>query len=332
MSGLTFTLDGREVTATEGQTILQAALAHGVAIPRLCYDPRLSPTGACRLCLVEIEGEAGMHTSCTRLAMPGMSVRTDTEVIRASRKMTLEFLLSEHRVACTTCDADGDCLLQDYAYEYGAAQERFLSLARPETEGAYTCGHQGIIYDPSKCVRCQRCVRICDEVEMAEALTLKGRAMDVQVSTAFDLPLNQSTCEICGLCVSTCPTGALWEREAKGRGRAKDLNKVRTTCPYCGVGCQIDLRVNRKTNRIVRVTAEPGCVPNDGNICVKGRFGFHFVHSPERLTKPLVRENSTFREASWEEAISFAGRRLAEIRDQHGPEGVAFLSSCRCTN
>ncbi len=134
------------------------------------------------------------------------------------------------------------------------------------------------------------------------------------------------------MCVSTCPTGALWEREASGRGRVKDLTKVRTTCPYCGVGCQFDLCVNPKTNRIVRVTAEPGCVPNDGNTCVKGRFGFQFVHSPERLTRPLVRENGAFREASWEEALALAGRRLAEIRDQHGPDGLAFLSSCRCTN
>jgi formate dehydrogenase (NADP+) alpha subunit len=332
MSQFTFTLDGREAAAHEGQTILQAALAQGAAIPHLCYDPRLSPAGACRLCLVEIEGEAGMHTSCTRLVAPGMSVRTNTAAIRASRKMTIEFLLSEHRVACTTCDADGECLLQDYAYEYGAAEKRFPSVAPAEVEGAYTVGHKGIVHDPSKCVRCQRCVRICAEVEMAEALTFTGRALDVRVSTAFDLPLNQSTCEICGLCVSTCPTGALWEREASGRGRAKDLNKVRTTCPYCGVGCQLDLGVDVRANRLVRVTTEPGCVPNDGNTCVKGRFGFQFVHSPERLTTPLIRENGSLREASWEEALSLAGRKLAEIRDQYGPEGLAFLSSCRCTN
>jgi formate dehydrogenase alpha subunit len=332
MTEFTFNLDGRDVAAGEGQTILQAALAHGVAIPHLCYDPRISPTGACRLCLVEIEGEAGMQTSCTRPAMPGMVVRTNTEALRASRKTTIELLLSEHRVACTTCDADGDCLLQDYAYEYGAAEDRFPSVATAQREGAYTLGHKGIVYDPSKCVRCQRCVKICAEVEMAEALTLKGRAMDVQVTTAFDLPLNESTCEICGLCVSTCPTGALWEREARGLGRAKDLKKIRTTCTYCGVGCQIDMNVNAKTNRIVRVTSESGCVVNDGNTCVKGRFGFRFVHSPERLTRPLIRDDGSFREASWEEALAYAGKRLAEVRDKYGPDGIAFLSSCRCTN
>ena len=333
MSDITLTIDGRQVTVPAGQTILDAALANGIDIPHLCYDPRLTPTGACRLCLVEIEGQAGLHTSCTRLAEPGMTVRTESEAVVRSRRSTLEMLLSEHNVSCTTCDADGDCLLQDYAYRYQAAEKRFARLPSAQAEpDTYTAGHKGIVYDPSKCVRCQRCVKICAEVEMAEALTLKGRALDVQVSTAFDLPLNDSTCEICGLCVSACPTGALWERAAVGQGRAKDLVKVRTTCTYCGVGCQLDLNVNPRTNRIVRVTSEAGCAVNDGNTCVKGRFGFQFVASPERLTTPLIREDGAFREATWEEALAYAGKRLAEVRDEHGPDGIAFLSSCRCTN
>jgi formate dehydrogenase alpha subunit len=333
MPEIILTIDGKQVEAQPGQTILQVALAHGIPIPHLCHDPRLTPTGACRLCLVEIEGQAGLHTACTRLAEPGMIVLTESEKVVRSRRSTLELLLSEHNVSCTTCDADGDCLLQDYAYRYQVQEDHFPKLPTSEQrQETYTVGHKGIVYDPSKCVRCQRCVKICAEVEMAEALTLKGRALDVQVSTAFDLPLNDSTCEICGLCVSACPTGALWERAAKGQGRAKDLVKVRTTCTYCGVGCQFDLNVNPATNRIVRVTSEPGCVVNDGNTCVKGRFGFQFVSSPERLTKPLIRENGSFREASWEEALAYAGKRLAEIRDKHGPDGIAFLSSCRCSN
>jgi formate dehydrogenase alpha subunit len=333
MSAFTINIDGRDVPAETGRTILEVASAAGIDIPALCHDPRLTPTGACRLCVVEIEGQAGLHTSCTRLAEPGMIVRTESEPVVRSRRSTLEMLLSEHNVSCTTCDADGDCLLQDYAYRYQAREDRFPSLpTAAQRDETYTVGHKGIVYDPSKCVRCQRCVKICAEVEMAEALTMKGRALGVQVSTAFDLPLNDSTCEICGLCVSACPTGALWERAAKGQGRAKDLVKVRTTCTYCGVGCQFDLNVNPATNRIVRVTSEPGCVVNDGNTCVKGRFGFQFVSSPERLTKPLIRENGAFREASWDEALAYAGNRLAEIRDAHGPDGIAFLSSCRCTN
>jgi len=144
--------------------------------------------------------------------------------------------------------------------------------------------------------------------------------------------LNESTCELCGLCISTCPTGALHERAAAGMGRAKDLAKVRTTCTYCGVGCQMDLNVDRAANRVVRVTSPVGCVPNDGNLCVKGRFGFQFIASPERLTHPLVRENGSLRRATWDEALAKAAAGLAAARDKHGPDGIAFLSSSRCTN
>ncbi|MGM0668651.1 MAG: formate dehydrogenase subunit alpha [Gemmatimonadota bacterium] len=332
MSTINLTINGREVVAREGQTILDVALENDIHVPRLCHDPRVSPSGSCRLCVVEIEGEKGLHTSCTRMAAEGMQVATESQAVRQSRKMTLEFLLSEHDARCTSCDADGDCALQDYSYEYGADLGHFGSLVPKDRELVYTGGHRGIVYDPSKCVRCQLCVRICSEVAMVDALTMKGRALDVRVSTAFDLPLNETTCELCGLCISACPTNALWETKAQGKGRAKDLKKVRTTCTYCGVGCQLDLNVNPRINRIVRVTSEPGSVVNDGNLCVKGRFGAQFVSSPHRLTHPLIRENGEFREASWDEALSYAGRRLAEIRDEHGPEGIAFLSSCRCTN
>ena len=332
MVPITLTINNQKVSAHPEATLLEVALANGIDIPHLCHDPRLSPTAACRLCVVEIEGQAGLHTSCARLAEPGMVVWTESDAVVRSRRSTLELLLSEHNVSCTTCDADGGCLLQDYAYRYQVRESRFPSLVSDIGREGYTIGNKGIVYDPSKCIRCQRCVRICAEVEMAEALTMKGRALDIEVSTAFDLPLNDSSCELCGLCVGTCPTGALWERHARGLGRAKDLRVVRTTCTYCGVGCQLDLNVNPATNRIVRVTSTVGCVPNDGNTCVKGRFGVRFVTSPERLTKPLIKENGAFREASWEEAISLAGRRLAEIRDTYGPEGIAFLSSSRCTN
>jgi formate dehydrogenase alpha subunit len=332
MSSLKLTIDGREVEAREGQTILEAALARGIDIPHLCHDPRLTPTGSCRLCVVEIKGQPGLHTACTRVVEPGLSVETETEAVRASRKTTLELLLSEHRVVCTTCDADGDCLLQDYAYRYQAAEARFPNVAAAPNEPNYTTGNKGLDYDPSKCVRCQRCVRICAEVVMAEALTMRQRALSSVVSTGFDLPLNESTCELCGQCIDTCPTGAIVSRGAKGFGRTKDLEKVRTTCTYCGVGCQMDLNVSRRLNRIIRVTADPGWVPNDGNLCVKGRFGFEFVSSPERLTKPLIREDGRLREATWDEAIGLVGRRLREIRDQHGADSIAFLSSCRCTN
>ncbi len=336
-AAIQLTIDGRLLAARPGQTILQVALEAGIAIPHLCYDPRLTPTGACRLCLVDIQGQPGLQTACSRLAEPGMVVSTDTEEIRSLRRTTLELLVSEHALACTTCDRDGSCRLQDYAYEYRIDEQRFPKVGSARLgAGAdgrnYTAGTLAIGYDPAKCVRCQRCVKICAEVQMAEALTLRDRSGEMQVTTGLDVELSRSTCEMCGQCVGTCPTAALYEKAAVGLGKAKDLVKVRTTCPYCGVGCQLDLNVDRRANRIVKVTTEPGSMPNDGNTCVKGRFGLEFVGRPDRLTRPLIRENGALREASWEEALNRVAARLAEIKRRHGPDALAGLSSAKTTN
>ncbi|NIA14392.1 MAG: formate dehydrogenase subunit alpha [Nitrospiraceae bacterium] len=331
MDTITLTIDGSELNAEPGQTIIQVAEANGIEIPRLCHDPRLTPTGACRLCLVEIEGQRGLHTACTRVAEPGMDVRTSTNEIRETRKTIIELLLSEHDPRCTTCDKDGDCLLQDYAYEYQIDETRFPSI--PTHAGAnYTAGNSAMRYDAAKCVRCMRCVKICAEVQGVEALTLRDRAGSVAVTTGFDTPLYDSPCEVCGQCVSACPTAALYETAAAGQGKAKDLVKTRTTCPYCGVGCQLDLNVNVATGRIVRVTSSPGVVPNDGNACVKGRFGMDFVGKEDRLTQPLIKEDGAFRTATWDEALDLVATRFTEMKKQHGPDALAGLSSAKTTN
>ena len=332
MSLMTLTIDAREIRAEEGATVLQVALANSIRIPHLCCDPRLAPTGACRLCLVQIEGQRGYQTACSRLATDGMVVQTNTDAIRALRKTALELLLSEHRVACTTCDADGDCLLQDYAYEYQVDETRFPPVALPTGAEGYTAGNVSIVYDPSKCIRCQRCVRICADLQMDEALTMRGRASQVDVSTAFDLPLNDSTCELCGQCVGTCPTGALSQRSAVGKGQAKDLRKTRTTCVYCGVGCQIDLNVHCRTGKIVKTTSETGVIPNDGSLCVKGAFGMDFVGDDRRLGTPLVRRDGVLVEATWDEAIRTVAEKFSAIVAESGPDAVGGLSSAKCTN
>ncbi|KPL22773.1 MAG: formate dehydrogenase [Phycisphaerae bacterium SM1_79] len=325
-------INGIELIGITGQSILELALANDIEIPNLCHDPRLKPGGSCRLCVVDVEGQKGPVCACTFQIEPGMIVKTETEEIRAIRKTILELLFYEHRGACTTCDENGNCKLQRYAYEYQLSDDIFQQPAGGEPLENYTTGNEALEYDPNKCIRCGRCIRICEEVQADSALTFKSRAASVEVTTAFDIPLNDSTCELCGQCISSCPTGALYERAAKGKGQCKDLMRTRTTCPYCGVGCQIDLNISTKTGRIVRVTSEVGCIPNNGNLCVKGRFGMDFIASDKRLTDPLIKRNGKFVKATWEEAIDFVVSKLTEIQAAHGPDSIAGLSSAKCTN
>jgi formate dehydrogenase alpha subunit len=261
-----------------------------------------------------------------------MVVSTASEAVLGVRKTVLELLVSEHTMSCSTCDRDGDCQLQDYAYEYQVDEKRFPSVCVHRDESNYTTESLAISYDPSKCIRCQRCIRICEEVQGVEALTLASRGNSVHVTTGLQLPLQDTPCELCGQCIGTCPTGALHEKSARGKGKLKSLQRVRTTCPYCGCGCQIDLNVNRATNRIVRTTAESGSIPNDGLLCVKGRFGMDFVARADRLAQPLIRENGSFRKASWEEALAFTAERLLAIRKSRGPDALAGLASAKTTN
>jgi NADH dehydrogenase/NADH:ubiquinone oxidoreductase subunit G len=222
-------INDKALIGQTGQNILELALANGIEIPNLCYDARLNPSGSCRLCLVDVEGQNGPICACTCQIQPGMVVLTETEEIRAIRKTVLELLFYEHRGACTTCDENGNCKLQRYAYEYQLADDVFASPAGKERLENYTTGNKALEYDPDKCIRCGRCIRICEEVQADSALTFKSRAASVEVTTAFDIALNDSTCELCGQCISSCPTGSLYERAAKGKGQCKDLVRTRTT-------------------------------------------------------------------------------------------------------
>jgi len=329
---LKITIDGTEISAAAGQTILEAAAANGIEIPNLCHDHRLAPSGACRLCLVEVAGQRKPVTACTTEAAEGMVVETQSDLVRGLRKTVLELLFYEHRGVCTTCDENGECKLQQYGYEYQLDDSVFQAGVGGGAKENYTTGNEALEYDADKCIRCGRCIRICEEVQMDSALTFKDRASGVEVSTFFDIPLNDSTCELCGQCVSTCPTGALYERQAKGKGQCKDLVRTRTTCPYCGVGCQIDLNISKKADEIVRVTSPVGIIPNEGNLCVKGRFAMDFVASDERLTTPLIKRNGKLEEASWDEAIELVASKLGEIKAAHGADSIGGLSSAKCTN
>ncbi|NQU11846.1 (2Fe-2S)-binding protein, partial [bacterium] len=238
MAECSILIDEKSYTARAGATVLEVCRAHGVEIPTLCHDDRLEPYGGCRLCLVEVEGVADLLASCVTQVRDQMVVRTNTDRVRAARKDVLELILSDHPNDCLTCQKDGACRLQTYAYQYQADPERFGAyVPRGKTEN-YTTRNRGILYDFDKCIKCGLCVRYCETVQMADALTFAHRASGVEITTPFGGDLHESTCELCGGCIRICPVGAMLDRGAAGRGREVDLRRTRTICPYCGVGCQ----------------------------------------------------------------------------------------------
>lgn len=322
-------IDGTTVEVNKGKTVLQAANSIGIRIPTLCHDPRLEPFAACRVCMVEVErnNSNALITSCNTEATDGMVIRTDTEKVLKSRKMVLELILSDHPKDCMTCEKCGSCTLQDLAYEYSVRESRFFE----EPDGGIVEDESpAILQDTSKCILCGRCVRICAEVQQDHAIDFKHRGFDTETGLPFGKPRRETTCVLCGQCVSTCPVGSLVEKRAAGKARAWELKEVKTTCAYCGVGCTMFLNV--KGNQVVKVTSKAGSVPNDGNLCVKGRFGYDFVHHPDRLKHPLIKKNGKFEEATWDEALDFVASKLNDIKARYGPDTIGVFSSSRCTN
>ena len=327
MSQPTFNLNGVEVPFEAGQTILEAARKAGIYIPTLCYYKDTTPTGACRVCVVEVEGARTLVPACATPATAGAVVRSDTERVEAARRMVLELMLASVHHNCLICDACGDCELQDLAYRYHVAPPVF-GKSLSETY-YYEDNNSMIVRDNSKCILCYRCVRACSERQVNLAIGVGYRGHQTAIVTRGDQPYIDSECVFCGECVQACPTGALLDKNARYQARAWELQQVRSTCTYCGVGCQID--IHTKNDRIIKVTGAD-TIPNRGRLCVKGRFGWHFVHHPERLKTPLIKENGQFRKASWEEALDLVARRLREIKEEHGPEKIGGWCSARITN
>jgi len=332
------TIDGKEILCRPGETVLEAANRLKISIPTLCHDPRLDPVGACRSCLVEIEGQRRLQPSCAFKATPDMVVQTRNETIDRHRTALMSLYMSDHG---SDMNDGGRGLLRDNALvemakDFGPVLDlepiQAARVDRPLDKNAY------IDFDPELCILCARCVRYCDEVEAVSAIGLVGRGAETTIGTAGMRGLLDTTCELCGGCVDTCPTGALGERKSldlleivRGAAPEAEVEKVRTTCNYCGVGCQLDLNV--ANDRIVGVTSpDPGETLNDGNLCVKGRFAYDFVHHEERLKTPLIRgEDGSYREASWDEAISFAAQGLLGVKERWGADALGFISSSRCT-
>ncbi len=327
MDSFVLTLNGKQVEFEPGQTILQVAENNGVHIPTLCHLKGCTPTGACRICLVEVEGARSLVASCSTPAEKGMMVNTETERVHRTRKLTTEFLMASGNHDCITCERSGACTLQDLAYRYGIDKVRFDTTIRPYGKEDV---NPFIIRDFTRCILCGRCVQACQEVQVNRAISFGYRGPHAKIIAGGDVPYHESDCVFCGQCLQACPVGALVEKKARFAGREKDLEKVRTTCPYCGVGCQLDLHV--RDGRIVKVNAVEDAAPNKGRLCVKGRFGYDFIYSEDRLKTPLIKENGEFREASWDEALDLVASRFKDIIAKHGPDSVAGVSCARSIN
>ncbi len=322
-----FLLNGKNASFEPGQTILEAAGNNGITIPTLCHLKGTTPTGACRICLVEVAGARTLMAACSTPVSTGMDVRTDTDRVHQSRKLVVELLLSSGRHDCMVCEANGDCRLQDLAYFYGIKEPRFK-----QADEFYPVEDRNpfIVRDFSRCILCGRCVQACNEVVVNRAISLGYRGAETKIVTGGDKAYDESDCVFCGQCVQACPVGALTEKKAVGLARTWETRKIRTTCPYCGVGCQMWLHV--KDGRITKTTAVEDAEPNRGRLCIKGRFGYDFLYSGERLKTPLIRENGNFREASWDEALDLVAAKFKDTIDRFGPDSVAGVSCARSLN
>ena len=334
---VTITINGKQVSVPEESTILEAAEAAGILVPTLCHHPDLVDVGACRLCVVSVAHASGLQTACTTPVSEGMVVDTESAEVREARAFVLELLLTDHPNDCMTCEVDGACELQRWVYDY--------HVAYPDHQGRrhdYKIDSDPspvVFVDMNKCIVCGRCVRACYEVEICDVWNITQRGFSAAVVAGANQTMREAGCVSCGNCVAYCPVGALFDKPSLGWGRAIQQRKVRTTCNYCGVGCQFDLNVNVDTGRISRVTSTPDAPVNGMALCVKGRYGNDFIHSDERLTQPLVRDDSVlegrfpgFREATWEEAVSLVAEKLVTARDTYGPDSVGYFSSAKCTN
>ncbi len=320
---ISLSFNGNEVICDPNKTILEVARENAIPIPTLCDCKNLSPFGACRLCLVEVEGIPKLATACSTIAIEGMKIRTESDKINKSRKLIIELLLSDHPLDCMFCEKSGDCLLENLAYEYGLRGDRLSGEKRAKF---IDDTNPFIERDNSKCILCGRCVRICDEVQGVGAISFVDRGFQTRIGTPFDRKLD---CEFCGQCISVCPVGALTAKPSKQKGRTWQTELTKTICPYCGCGCNLSLHI--KDNEIIKVTSEETSL-NEGYLCSKGRFGYGFVHHQDRLQYPLIKENGKFIETTWEEVLPYVAQRLQVLKSNYGNDSLAGLSSAKCTN
>jgi formate dehydrogenase major subunit len=326
---VTLEIDGFQVTAPAGTSIMRAAASIGIDIPKLCATDSIEPFGSCRLCVVQIEGGRGMPASCTTPVAEGLKVVTQNQKLADVRRGVMELYISDHPLDCLTCSANGDCELQDMAGAVGLREVRYhpvethLNAVKDESNPYFS-------FDPSKCIVCSRCVRACEETQGTFALTIDGRGFDSKVSPSQNQPFLDSECVSCGACIQACPTATLMEKSVIDHGQPE--HAIVTTCAYCGVGCSF--RAEMRGEQVIRMVPHKDGKANHGHSCVKGRFAFGYATHKDRMTKPMIRANikDAWREVSWEEAINHAASELKRIQAKYGKDSIGGITSSRCTN
>ena len=313
---VTLTIDGREITVTEGTSVMAAAALLEAPIPKLCATDSLEAFGSCRLCLVEIEGRRGTPASCTTPAENGMIVHTQTKRLAKLRRGVMELYISDHPLDCLTCSANGDCELQSQAGVVGLRDVRYGYDGENHNQAPTDASNPYFTFESSKCIVCSRCVRACEEVQGTFALTILGRGFESKVSPGGG-DFFSSECVSCGACVQACPTATLNEKSMIAQGKPE--RAVVTTCAYCGVGCAFKAEV--KGEDVVRMVPYKAGKANEGHSCVKGRFAFGYATHKDRIVKPMIRARieDPWREVSWDEAVCLRRRRVQAHSGQIWP-------------
>jgi formate dehydrogenase major subunit/formate dehydrogenase alpha subunit len=346
-------INGKQIETQAGKTVLEAAGEHGITIPTLCHHRDLTPYGGCRLCVVEVEGLRVPQAACTLPVNEGMVVQTETSALIEARKTILELLLSNFVDMGYTPPVNGgergETEFSHWLTYYGV--QRANGVEPAPRYPIDSDPNPFVRVDLNKCILCSRCVRACAEVQGRFVWGLAERGFDTRIVAGVNTTMLDARCESCGACVAYCPTGALDNKMSIELGQPDKL--VTTTCTYCGVGCQFDLNV--KDGRVIRVTSNPNAPVNGMALCVKGRYGYDFIHHPDRLTKPRVRRylldegrktkdeeklhsssvlrrSSDWVEVDWDIALDITARKLRQARDTYGADSVGILTSAKCLN
>ena len=326
---VSFTVDGKQLTASAGTLLIDACKSAGIEIPAFCYYPGLSLQGACRMCVVRVEKMPKLQTACTTPVAEGMVVTTESEEIAQSRKGILEMLLGNHPLDCPVCDAGGQCELQDMTFKYGAAGSNYTEAKNHREEQQWS---PVVYFDRPRCILCYRCVRVCGEGMDVWALGVQNRGAASVIAPNMGDHLD---CEECGACIDICPVGALTSGSYRYKTRPWEMNHTATICTHCVDGCKTTLgtRADNEGSQIMRGDNRDKSGINGDFLCIKGRYSFDFANREDRITKPLVRQaNGKLEPVTWEVALDHAGRRLREIRDTRGGQAIGIIGSNRTTN